>query len=409
MKKRIILHLSIVVSSLFISGTVSAQKTSDSIDGDYTLPTERRAVPLDVSPYSEKNVVLSSVELEKSIRAGVDFLLTHQNKDGSWGNAQKTKRLNIYAPLPGAHLAYRMGSTTLALAGMIEAKDDRPEVTAAIEKCEKWMLNNLPHLKRADITSTYNVWGHAYALKALVALSKREGVTKEKLAEYQEMAQLQIDVLLVNQDIDGGWGYLTDIAATRPTGGSMSFTTSTVLVAIHDAMQVFDLKFDATRKTAAVVSVQRQRVADFSYVYAEGHKNHPRVTINRPGGSLARSQVCNLALKLYGDEKVTDQVIVSWLDRLVKRNGWLDIARKRPIPHETHFSVSGYFYFYGHYYAARSFEEIPEAQRKEWKNKIGKILISRQDGDGSFWNYPLYNYHQSYGTGYALSSLVRCR
>ena len=42
-----------------------------------------------------------------------------------------------------------------------------------------------------------------------------------------------------------------------------------------------------------------------------------------------------------------------WLDRLFARNLWLDMARKRPIPHESHFQVAAYFFYYGHYYAAQ--------------------------------------------------------
>ena len=40
--------------------------------------------------------------IDASIRRGVDFLITHQNPNGSWGSARKTKDLNIYAPLPAA-------------------------------------------------------------------------------------------------------------------------------------------------------------------------------------------------------------------------------------------------------------------------------------------------------------------
>ena len=36
---------------------------------------------------------------------------------------------------------------------------------------------------------------------------------------------------------------------------------------------------------------------------------------------------------------------------LDRANGWLDMGRKRPIPHESHFMVAGYFCYYGHYYA----------------------------------------------------------
>ena len=58
----------------------------------------------------------------------------------------------------------------------------------------------------------------------------------------------------------------------------------------------------------------------------------PMHEINRPGGSLGRSQACNLALRLYGDERITDDVLKTWLDRLFARNGWLSIGRKRPGP-----------------------------------------------------------------------------
>src|SRR5260221_14674129 len=55
----------------------------------------------------------SPEDLEKSIQRGVDFLVKDQNKDGSWGTAQRTKDLNIFAPVPGAHHAFRSGVTAL--------------------------------------------------------------------------------------------------------------------------------------------------------------------------------------------------------------------------------------------------------------------------------------------------------
>jgi hypothetical protein len=32
-----------------------------------------------------------------------------------------------------------------------------------------------------------------------------------------------------------------------------------------------------------------------------------------------------------------------------------------------------------------------------------------QEKDGSWWDYPLYDYHQAWGTGMAVSALVHCR
>ena len=32
-----------------------------------------------------------------------------------------------------------------------------------------------------------------------------------------------------------------------------------------------------------------------------------------------------------------------------------------------------------------------------------------QEPEGSWWDYPLYDYHKPYGTAFALMSLRRCR
>ena len=106
---------------------------------------------------------------------------------------------------------------------------------------------------------------------------------------------------------------------------------------------------------------------------------------------------------------MTDVVLEEWLDRLIVRNGWLELGRKRPIPHESFFQVAGYFYFYGHYYAARALVEIPASARPHYQDNLARIILDVQDADGSWWDYPLYNYHQQYGTAYALMTLHRCR
>ena len=66
----------------------------------------------------EDQVTLQAVE--QSIRRGVDYLVAKQNANGSFGGATRTKGLNIYAPLPGAHDAFLAGASTLALAGLVE-------------------------------------------------------------------------------------------------------------------------------------------------------------------------------------------------------------------------------------------------------------------------------------------------
>tara|TARA_B100000674_G_C37728966_1_gene863421 strand:- start:573 stop:914 length:342 start_codon:yes stop_codon:yes gene_type:complete len=112
---------------------------------------------------------------------------------------------------------------------------------------------------------------------------------------------------------------------------------------------------------------------------------------------------------LWGDERITDQVLEVWLDRLFSRNLWLDIGRKRPIPHESHFLVAGYFFYYGHYYAAGCIEELPIESRPRHQDQLATIILRLQEKDGSWWDFPFYDYHQQYGTAMAIMTLLRCQ
>ncbi|MBN8458877.1 MAG: hypothetical protein J0M04_13670 [Verrucomicrobia bacterium] len=361
----------------------------------------------------EPNTPLPEVtreSLDTAIRRGVDFLIADQNKDGSWGGPTRTKGLNIYAPVPGAHHAFRAGASGLALSGLLDVADPRQEAVAAITKASEWAARDLPKLRRPDHTTTYNSWGHAYGLRALTRLYQRETDPKKK-AEWARLGQEQVDLANRYMELEGGWGYLDldDLTTQKPTGIPTCFTTATVLLAMHEAREVMDLKLNDHVVKQSLLSVRVQRTPDFSYVYSIDHFRRPRYDINRPAGSLARSQACNACLRDFGDKAVTDEVLTTWADRFLAREGFLSIGRKRPVPHETHFHISGYFYYYGIYYFTESVGLLPKAQRAKYARGLAAILLERQEKDGSWWDYPLYDYHQPYGTGYALMALAWCR
>ena len=351
----------------------------------------------------------AAVAIPAAIRRGVDFLIAHQNTNGSWGNATRTKDLNIYAPLPGAHHAFRAGASGLALSGLIDAAD--PRAAAAIEKAAVWIAAELPKLRRADQTTTYNVWGHAYGLRAISRLYQRESVPAEK-AEWTRLAQEQVGLLNRYEDINGGWGYLDyfdGLTTRKPSGMPTSFTTATVLLALHEARSVMGVTLDDKLVRHAIAGINFQRTPDFSYTYAFDHRMHPRVDINRPAGSLARSQACNAALRVFGEKAVTDEVLTTWADRFLAREGFLANVRKRPVPHEGQFAIAGYFYYYGIYYFTESVRLLPQEKQPAYAKRLAAILLERQEKDGSWWDYPLYDYHQAYGTGYSLMALAWCR
>ncbi len=351
----------------------------------------------------------SSAELESAIRNGIDFLLKDQQPKGYWGSATRTKGLNIYAPVPGAHQAFRAAVTAMSITALIETGDPRPEVQASIDRAAEWFLDNLGHVRRATGDAIYNVWAHGYSLQALVRLDQRYADDPVKRKKIRELINLQFDLLTRYESIDGGWGYYDFRYQTKkPSSSSISFTNAAILVALKEAEQA---GFPPPKRVVdrAIAATLRQRLPDFSYLYGEYLKRSPRRGINRPGGSLGRSQACNYALRIWGDEKVTNQVISDWLDRLFARNGWLDMGRKRPIPHESWMQVAGYFYYFGHYYAARGIHLLPEEKRSEFQAHMAYTILSKQEKNGSWWDYPFYDYHEPYGTSFALMTLIRCR
>lgn len=349
-------------------------------------------------------------EIQESIDRGVRFLIDAQNSNGSWGSARRTKGLNIYAPVPGAHHAFRAAVTSLCISSLIETGPREAAAAAALERGQVWLLENLSHVRRATPQAIYNTWAHAYSIQALVRMHGLCGEGDEaRAAKIRELLDLQVDLLGRYECVDGGWCYYDFEAHTkRPSGSSISFVTATVLVALDEARGV---GVEAPEKmiVRAKASILRQRKPDYTYCYGEYLKYRPMRGINRPGGSLGRSQSCNLAMRRWGDETVTDEVLVTWLDRLFARNLWLDIGRKRPVPHESWFQVAGYFFYYGHYYAALCIDELEPSERGRHQDQLAQVLLPLQEKDGSWWDYPFYDYHQPYGTAYALMSLSRCR
>jgi len=377
-------------------------------DGDADK-SKKSLAELDKKPLVVKPIApVPESDRAAAVFRGLDFLIRTQHKNGSWGAPTKTKELNITADI-GSHLAFRVGTTSLVLMAMCENEKTRHELTPVIKKGEEWLLEALPKLRRGTPVELYNVWGHAYAIQALVLLKKRSEATTERKATYDRLIKEQMELLKRYASVDGGWGYYDFRAqAATPTSDSTSFVNATVLIAFHEAKES---GVEPPKKVLdkAIAATVRQRKPDFTYLYGEYLKYRPVMGINRMGGSLGRTNACNLALKEWGDPKITDDVMKMCLHRLFARHLWLDIGRKRPVPHESWMQVAGYFFYYAHYYAGLCIEKLPPADRPLFQDHLARVLLDRQELDGSWFDFVLYDYHQQYGTAYAILALNRCK
>ncbi len=288
------------------------------------------------------------------------------------------------------------------------AETERPVIEKSIDRGAAWLDGHLARLKRAGPDALYNVWGHSYSIQCLVKLHQRAACHPERQAKLKALAQHQAGMLARYSFASGGWAYYDFLAGKgAPFDAAFSFTTATALIALKQA-ETIGVTFPERLTKKAVASLLRQQKPNFSYAYGEYTARDPRYN-ERPGGSLGRSQACNLALRMDGDKHITDEVLKTWLDRLIARNGWLSMARKRPIPHESFFQVAGYYYYYGHWYAAMCIDQLPASERPFFQDQLAHIIVPLQERDGSWWDFPLYDYHKQYGTAMAVMTLVRCQ
>jgi hypothetical protein len=209
------------------------------------------------------------------------------------------------------------------------------------------------------------------------------------------------------ESVDGGWGYYDDYHTQIPGHWTTSFTTATGLVALKMAKDR-GAKIPERLVPRGLAIVEKCRFPNDAFAYAIDHYRHPQGPINHIKGSLARTPACFLALRAWGG-KVSDAQVATALENLRKEGRFLAIARKYPRPHEAWYQNSGYFAFYGYYYASQLLNVLAPEQRAVEAASMAAYLVPLQEPDGSWWDYQLYGYHKPYGTAYVLMALVRAR
>ena len=226
--------------------------------------------------------------------------------------------------------------------------------------------------------------------------------------ELKECARSQVKKLNELASAMGGWGYLTYSGfSKRPAAQPTSFLTGTVLISAWMAGKSFGLSLDDKIFTRALKFLKSQRTPAGTYVYSLSHSFYPGRPINRHTGSLARTPACDYAIRLWEPEDISLRQLVDGLDRLWSRRGWLTMALHKPTPHESFAQNSGYFFYYGYYYSGMCLDMLAPNQVKRHASLLADDILTRQGTDGAWWDYPLYNYHKFYGTGYALYALSR--
>jgi hypothetical protein len=345
------------------------------------------------------------VSADEAVRTGVDFLVKNQNKDGSFGRYTIGRDYELWCDVPGGHQAFKGGTTALCYLGLIDAPYQPDASKQAQARCLAWLVKNAA-VKRAYGEQFYNIWPYAYGIRALSRALKegRPGAERDAIVATIGQILKGLDTL---QTADGGWSYLDFDTPLRKPTSSNSFTTATVLIGLKEA-QAAGIGIPQKMLDKAVKYLWRNRTPQGNYWYSIDWQWSPNGQINREQGSSMRNQSCNLALHLFEPEKLGRKEMRVGLQQLRDNHRFAAAGLRRPQPHSSFYAVSGYFYLYGYQYAALVLDTLPEEDRKEFWPFVAESILKTRQPDGSFWDYPTYDYHKYYGTGYALIALSRC-
>jgi hypothetical protein len=351
---------------------------------------------------------LAPVPVDQALREAVLWLVANQNADGSWGSHHSPRPIEVLASIPGSQQAFRMATTALCVMAITDAKLDLPGAAQAADRGLDALLKDFD-VKRQSGLEHYNVWSMGYGLQCFAEqLQRRPEDPRAK--EMRAACDTLVKRLGEYQTLDGGWGYLSmnGVPTYQPSDTSMSFTTATILVGLHVAGEV-GVSIPPKLLERAVDHIERSRLSDDAFLYGEYLKWRPRMDINELYGSACRTPLCLRALEMFG-RKIEERMYVSALENLlVKSPDYQKASVRRPIPHEAWYHISGYFYLYGHAYAAYVLERLPKKEQDRfWPLLVDAVEYCR-DPDGSFWDYPLYSYHKPYGTALAILALARAK
>lgn len=348
------------------------------------------------------------VDHATALKEAVEWLVNNQEKTGAWGSHHSPRPIEVLCDVPGSHHAFRLATTGLCIMALNDSPYKTEKSEAALHKGIDYLLADR-NVKRPSGMEHYSVWAFGYGLRCVseILLTRPE---YPRAKDLRDTASFFIEKLGRYQSLDGGWGYLSifEFASYQPSATSMSFTTATILVGLQRAQQA-GIEIPERLKNRALDAVQRCRNPDGSWNYGELWRKSPVHGVNQLKGSACRAPVCQYSLEIFGREAPVRELEAILENLLVRYARFQEAGLRRPIPHESWYAISGYFYLYGQAYASLLLDRITPHARKRYAPLLEQAILKTRQPDGSFWDYPLYSYHKPYGTAYAIMVLARTR
>jgi len=373
-----------------------------------TSPPQQQGQPPDQgeakAPPPQTTRLERAYRAHRAMRRGLDFLCRTQSDDGAWGSHDPvvvdSAQLGFGILNPGSHDGVRAACTAIGARAFLFYPHRTNADEAALQKAILYLLQNW---KLAyDPGNAFNVWGYGYNLDFLTELyTHPEG--KPWRDEIAATIPKVVAGLRKMQVAEGGWAYYTSVMME---GDSISFTTATILLGLLRAHDLgFEVPEGMIEDAGKIIKVQILPDKNFMYgTYLKYSGNHHLEDLSAGG----RTQVCGLAVHLFDGSFTRNDLIDRSADYFKNVDYVAVIGNKRIIPHrDAPQNISGYFLYYGCYYAAEVMTFLgASAEPRHWE-KLAAMILTRQEEEGSWWDTICFDYGDKWGTGFAVLCLER--
>ena len=258
----------------------------------------------------------------------------------------------------------------------------------------------------------YTCWGSSYGLFLLAEVLDPDVVSLDedlRAAAHAEAVHLVADLERI-QAPNGGWSYYIsgEIGGASP-GAAMSFTTATVLLALHAALDAdLDVQADTLDRGHACLSTLRDQHGVFDYMRIG---NGPfQATSVSPAGAAGRGPVCTLALMRGG--RLDGTAMAPAMSTFVRYLEGFGRESRKALMHAGLAAQGSHYLLYDYSTAADAMRRTDDAALEPAARGTARDAILRQLGrcrsaDGSFVDNPLIG--AAAGTGLAALTLIDLR
>jgi hypothetical protein len=393
-----------LVPLLLVTSLLFDRPVDDGGDGSSEEPVASKAERVDAIGLAPP---IGGAELERraaeAYRRGLDFLLSRQNEDGSWGShvpwAANFRDFGFGTTSRGANDGVRTACTAIIATALLEHPRPAPKSVTAVDASLDRAISEL--LKTDKIAYShgecFNTWGYGFKLAFLCDLFE-DPRGAELHEEIRAAASVCIRGLARFQQADGGWNYY---ASPMGNGESMSFNTANFAAALaHAASLDFEVPDGMIDDAFAVL--RRMRTIKGSLLY-DARFIAPSMRSARVVNDLSSASRTAAVTEAFA---VADRLHPGEMERALEifdeGENWLEDGRKHIQPHAGVHQIAGYFFFYGYRYHTLLLQRLGDEVARERWDRNAWTMIRTQEEDGGWWDTPAADYGDKWGTGFAL-------